>query len=255
MYCPKCGRNEVEPHPTDSHLCVDCVKAENNRLTYYRQHQDDWLAVAKESGLDPWAQQPGETQWEYTVWTTYRDSYPGKRPNYADVSRQLETTYNVVKKIAQRWTFPTRMQLWMKFVDDTTLAQRRQEILDMNKEHIDMAALLNTKIKAAINAIDPNLVKPAEIASLMKTAAELERKARIDTENQEEIRRGQFIDTDIKQSKKQANATDLSEVVQILAKAGVLDGMKMKQTTTTTTEISVDNSVTVEAEVIEDEDI
>lgn len=251
MYCPKCGRDNVEPHPTDSHLCVDCVKAENNRVTYYRQHQDDWLAVAKESGLDPWAQQPGETQWEYTVWTAYRDSYPGKRPSYSDAAKLLETTYNVVKKIAQRWTFPVRMQLWMKHVDELTLAQRKQEVLDMNAKHISLANKLNAKIEQAIDMIDVTQVKPSEIASLMKTAAELERKARIDTETQEEAQRGMFVDTNVKQNKKQASAADLTEVAQILAAAGALPGFKMKQTTTTTTEIQTDDSIEVDAEVID----
>lgn len=251
MYCPKCGRDNVEPHQTDKHLCVDCVKAENNRLTYYRQHQDDWLAVAKESGLDAWTQQPGETQWEFTVWTAFRDSYPGKRPNYGDVAKQLNTTYNVVKKIAQRWSFPVRMQLWMRHVDELTLAKRKQEALDMNAVHINLASKLNAKIEEAINNLDTMSIKPSEIASLMKTAAELERKARLDVETQEEAQRGMFVDTDMKSNKKQATQADLTEVAQILASAGALPGFKMKKTTTTTTEISSDDTVDVESEVIE----
>ena len=77
--CPRCGQYKPA-HQTDRHLCVDCARAENTRVTYYRQHQEDWIANAKENGIDIWAQQPGETQWEFTVWTAYRDSYPGKKP-------------------------------------------------------------------------------------------------------------------------------------------------------------------------------
>ena len=90
------------------------------------------------------------------------------------------------------------------------------------------------------------------IASLMKTAAELERKARIDTEAQEEMRRDLLVDPEMRQQKKKANKDDLSEVVGILAKAGVLEGMKIKKTTTTTTEVSADNSIDVDAEVVDD---
>ena len=248
MHCPRCGRDNVEPHPTDKHLCVDCVHAENNRLTYFRQNQDEWLTVANESGLDPWTQQPGETQWEYTIWVAYRDSYPGKRPVYSDVAKQLDTTYSVVQHIAQRWSFPVRMQLWMRFVDQTTLAQRTQEILDMNKEHIDLAHLANGKLKQAIEALEPATMKASEISSLLKTTSELERKARIDTVAQEEIQRELYIDPEQKRQKAVASRSDLAEVAQVLAAAGVLGGMKIKKTTTT--EVTVDDAINVDAEVL-----
>ena len=252
MHCSKCGRDEVQQDPVNKHMCVDCSRAENNRITYYRQHQDDWLAVAKESGLDPWEQQPGETQWEFTIWTAYRDSYPGKRPSYGTTAAQLNTTYNVVKHVAQRWSFPVRMQAWMRNVDQLTLAQRKEEILDMNATHIKLAKALNAKIEKAIEMINPSEVKPGEISSLFKTAAELERKARMDSEAQDVMRRDMFANPELKKDTKQATPGDLSEVVSILAKAGVLEGMTVKQTTTT--EISTDQAaIDVEAREVEDD--
>lgn len=245
MQCKRCGREGVEPYPSNPGICVECAKAENNRYSSLRRHQTDWLVVAQEAGIDPWEQQPGETQWEYTVWTAYRDSYPGKRPSYSDVAKLLDTTYEVVKKVAQRWTFPVRMQKWMRFVDTSTLAQRKQDMLDMNRRQIDMAKLANDKINAALAALQPELMKPSEIASLMKIAAELERKARVDTEAQEEAIRDIHEDPEAKRNKKPANVQDLSEVATILANAGVL-----KVTQTTTTEVKVDNPI--ESEVIEE---
>jgi ribosomal protein L32 len=236
VHCPRCGQFKPAHH-IDKHLCIDCVNAENNRVTYYRQHQEDWIANAKENGVDLWLQQPGETQWEYTVWTAYRDAYPGKKPSYGDVARQLNTTYNSVKKIAQRWTFQLRMQAWMKYCDEITMQQRRQEIIDMNKEHVDMAAKLRTKLGAAIEAIDPLSLKPGEIASLAKLASEMERKARVDTIAQEELRRDLMVDTENPDLKKSpTKQTDLSEVVGILLKAGALGditqiGVRQTQTT------------------------
>lgn len=234
--CPRCG--QLKPaHHIDTHLCIECAKAENNRATYFRQHQDDWMANAKDNGLDLWVQQPGETQWEYTVWTAYRDSYPGKKPSFSSVAQQLDTTYNVVKKVAQRWSFHLRMQAWMKYCDDITLLQRRQEILDMNKEHVDMAAKLRQKLSVAIDSIEPAVLKPGEIASLAKLATEMERKARIDTITQEEQRGALMVDNENPSLKKNVTKqSDLSEVVNILLKAGALGditqiGVKHTQTT------------------------
>lgn len=226
IQCPKCG--QFKPvHHIDKHMCVDCSHAESNRVTYYRQHQGDWIAEAKEQGLSPWLQQPGETQWEYTVWTVYRDSYPGKKPTYNQVAEQLSTSYNVVRKIAQRWSFPARMQLWMAEVDRITMLQRKEEILNMNKSHIDMATKLRSKLDVAIDAIDPSTLKPSDIASLVKLSTELERKARIDSEAQEELRNNLLVDTNNPELKKaQTKQTDLGEVLQILVKAGALVGVR-----------------------------
>lgn len=222
VQCPRCGQYK-QAHHIDTHICIDCAKAENNRITYYRQHQEDWINNAKDNGIDLWLQQPGETQWEFTVWTAYRDSYPGKKPAYADVARQLNTTYGSVRKIAQRWSFLVRMQAWMKYCDDITLLQRRQEILDMNKDHVDMAARLRSKLSAAIDVIEPAALKPGEIASLAKLASDMERKARIDTIAQEEFRSNALAGADNPDLKKKpTKQSDLSEVVGILLKAGVL---------------------------------
>lgn len=233
--CPKCGQDK-EAHHSDTHLCIDCVNAENNRLTYYRQHQGDWIAEAKEQGIYQWLQQPGETQWEYTVWTAYRDSYPGKKPTYQSVAQQLGTTYNVVRGIARRWTFPARMQLWMAEVDRITMLQRKDEILNMNKAHITMAEKLRQKMETAIEAIDPLALKPGEIVSLAKLSAEMERKARVDTEAQEEMRQALLVDNANPELKKaQTKQGDLGEVLQILLKAGALKSVTaigVKETTT-----------------------
>lgn len=234
--CPRCGQHKMMARKSP-HLCVDCEKVENTRITYYRQHQDNWMDVAKEAGLDLWVQQPGETQWEFTIWTVYRDSYPGKKPTLGDVARQLNTTYNVVKKVAQRWSFPVRMQAWMQECDKITLMQRRQEILDMNKDHVDMAAKLRAKLSTAIDSIDPAALKPGEIASLARLAADMERKARVDTISQEEMRRDMMLDTENPELKKSPTKTnDLSEVVGILLKAGALGDITtigVKETKTT----------------------
>lgn len=233
VVCKRCG--QVKPvNLVDTHMCEDCAKAENVRLTYNRQHQD-WLAVSAECGVDPWLQQPGETQWEYTVWVEYRDSYPGKKPTYGDVAKRLDTTYSVVKHISQRWTFPVRMQLWMKHVDDITMLQRRDEILTMNKDHIDLAKKIRNKIDVAVDHMVPSELKPAEIVQLAKLSSELERSARVDTIAQEEMRNHLLIDSENPDLKKApTKQADLKEVVDILLKAGALGEVTrigVKQTT------------------------
>lgn len=236
--CPKCGQ-EKPADSRDKHMCVDCARAETNRYNHLRMNQGDWIKASQDAGIDVWLQQPGETQWEYTVWCAYRDSYPGKKPTYGSVAEQLGTTRAVVAKIAQRWTFQARMQLWMAECDRITLQQRQQEILNMNAEHISMAQRLRNKISVAIDLIEPSELKPSELSSLTKLATDLERRARLDEISQDEIRRDTMHDVEnpnLKQSPTKQN--DLTEVVQILMKSGALGSITqigIRETTETKT--------------------
>jgi len=231
--CPRCSM-EKPRDSRDRHICVDCARVENNRYHYQRMNQGDWMAAAKDADLAVWLQQPGETQWEYTIWVAYRDSYPGKKPSYGDVAVQLNTTIDVVRKVAQRWTFPARMHAWMSECDRITMEQRRAEILNMNADHISMAQRMRDKLSVAIDCINPETLKPSELASLMKLATDLERKARTDIVEQEAQRADVMLENpEIKRSPTKQG--DLGEVVKILLNAGALGTVTqigVKETTT-----------------------
>lgn len=230
--CVRCGQLK-EAHESNTHLCVDCVKAENNRVSFYRQHNYNWIDAAKEADLNIWERQPNETDREYQVWLAYRDAYPSVRPSYRTVAEQLGTTVNVVKKVGQRWSFVARLQAWAKHCDEITTAQRKQEILDMNKKHISMADKLNEKLSTAIDNIDAYSLKPSEIQGLLKLSAELERKIRI--EDTVDTSTALMLDDSNPEIKKSPTKTeDLTEVLDILSKAGLLGGtIGVKKTTTT----------------------
>lgn len=240
IICRQCGQEKPASMRTPN-MCVDCERAYNNRYSYIRQHNSDWMEVAKDSGLELYDRQPGETQLEWTIWQAYRDSYPGAKPSYKLVAEKAGSTYDFVRKTAARWNFQIRMQAWITDCDRITVAQRRQEVLDMNRDHINMAAKLRDKLTTAIDGIRPEELKPGEINSLMKTMTELERKARIDNVSLASQQSEGFVDADNPELKKSPTKTnDLSEVVNILLKAGALGDITqigVRQTETKVTEI------------------
>ena len=225
--CRRCGQ-EKTPHKTNRHLCEDCVKAENNRVSHYRYHNFNWIDVAREAELELWERQPAETDREWQIWLAYRDMYPSTRPSYRQVAEQLGTTVAVVKKIGARWDFPVRLQAWAKYVDNLTLQQRQQEILDMNKKHIEMAQALNEKLATAINAIDPYELEPKDIKGLLQLSAELERKARL---HNPDVLRPELVDENPNLKNSPTKTEDLKEVLDILVKANVFKAIGVKQTT------------------------
>ena len=104
-----------------------------------------------------------------------------------------------------------------------------------------MAATLREKLRTSIEAIDPQALKPSEIASLAKLATEMERKARIDTVAQEEARQPLLVDTGNPNLKKnETKKDDLQEVMSILIKAGALgDVTHIGVRRTETTEVAL----------------
>jgi ribosomal protein L32 len=229
--CTRCGQLKV-PHNDNPHLCEDCVKAENNRVSYYRQHNLNWMEVAKEAEIPVWERQPSETDWEWTVWLHYRDAWPCKRMTYREVAVELNTSVEAVKKIGGRWTFQARLQAWATYCDELTLNQRKQEIVDMNKHHIDMAVKIRDKLNKAIDNIKPEQLEVKDIQGLFKLVTEIERKARLDDVTM--VATSVVKDDNPELKKSPTKTSDLKEVVDILAKAGVLNGnFGIKQTTTT----------------------
>lgn len=255
--CPRCGQLKPK-NPVEPHMCCECAKAEDSRYSYLRQHQD-WLAIAKDSGIEPWLRQPGETQWEYTIWCAYRDSYPGKKMNYRQLAEKVDTTHNMARKVAQRWTFPVRMQLWVKHMDEITMVQRQQAMLDMNKKHINLANKITGLVDKAVDELAkrPEELKASEVASLTKVATELERKAHIDSVAQEEmvsiLARGDDDNPELKKSPTKSG--DVKEILEVLSKSGAFGNLEnggqigIRQTT----EIVVKDNAAIEGDIYDAE--
>lgn len=238
--CAHCGL-EKEPDSRNPHLCTDCVRAENNRLSHTRSRNEGWMDAAAREGLELYERQPGETQLEWTIWQCYRDAYPGAKPSYKQAAVKAGTTYDFVRKTAVRWNFAVRMQAWMASCDRDTELQRRQEIINMNKDYIDMASKLRQKLHVAIDALEPEFMRPSDIVAMSKMASELERSARIDTLAQTQMQADMARDVENPELKKSpTKQNDLGEVVDILLKAGALGSITqigVKETTTTTREV------------------
>jgi len=241
--CRQCGQQKPASRKTP-HWCVDCENAYNSRYMYKRHHNADWPEIAKENGLALWERQPGETQLEWSIWLAYRDSYPGAKPTYKGVAEKVGSTYNFVAQTAQRWSYQMRMQAWIAECDRMTLAQRRSEVLAMNADHIAMASKLRAKMHAAIDNIDPMTIKPGELSGLLRTMAELERKAQTDAMSIEQSMHDGFVDAENPEIKKSPTKQgDLGEVVSILLKAGALgDITQIGVRKTETTEVVMRDS-------------
>lgn len=228
--CKKCGThlNKSVEKPT---YCATCYKLEASNSALAQKNNATWMEQSEASGLALFERQPEENDLEWLIWTRYREHYPMKLPTWAQLAKECNTSVAKVVQTSQVWSFRVRMQSWARFTDDENAETRIDAIKEMNKRQVNMAKVLQTKIAAAIDKLDPMLLRPNELVQLMKVSTELER--RIVTATPERVD-GTVSDTATKQ-KQLTKAEDLSEVVSILAKTGMLpgQGLAVEQTTTT----------------------
>lgn len=187
---------------------------------------EDWKEGAAEAGLTLWERQPVETDIEWRVWRYYMDSYPCvEKPTFSQASIELQIPVEKVREVYLRWGYDTRLQAWAKHIDLANLDKRKEALVEMNERHIRMSVELNKKMETAINLLNPNELKPSELKSLMNMATELERKARVDIV-EVEATRPKDSSIAVAEEKAEVPKEDMTQVLEILMKAGVLKGVR-----------------------------
>lgn len=232
MMCPRCSTDQPQEAFRNG-VCEGCSKLERSRA-YHIQKNSNWVELAEEAGLSLYERQPGETDAEYAAWSIYRDMYPNEKPSLKVVAERCGLAYKSVKNISSKWGFATRLQAWIKDVDYDLINKRRNDLLTMNETHMYMAMQLNAKIAEAITMIRPATLEPKDINALMKTASELERKARTDQMAlvaQGNPNNGSDENPDLR--KTNIKSDDIGEIIKILGTAGVIGDFGIRQTTTT----------------------
>lgn len=235
--CPKCGRSGVEKSPT-SNSCVDCEKAQKARNSNRYSTNAEWQDIAVDNGLNLWDRQPGETNWEFMVWSKYMGMYPFRKPDYHAVAEALDTTYTNVRQIAYRWDYPVRLQAYIAYCDAEMQRQRVDAMIEMNQEYINAAEALRHKLREAVDMVNPVALasKPSDLVAVAKLADDMERRARIDAGTRinelAELNGGGESEN---AKKKLTKKDDLAEVVKILMDSGALGSITqigVRETTT-----------------------
>lgn len=226
-HCEKC--NTTVDRSGDSKYCRKCILTEAQNYAVAKKTNSNWMEEAEKLGLAPYEHQPEETDLEWFVWTKYREYYPHKMPTWNELAKACNCNIRTVVHIAQKWSFKVRLMAWARATDASIQEKRIEAIKVMNEKQLGMAQTIQEKLKTAIDLIDPALLRPSEIVNLFKVATELERK--VTTYVEEKV-----ADETAEARAKQLSLTkpeDLSEVVAILQKTGLLEGktLGIEQTT------------------------
>lgn len=231
--CQRCGTH-LNQSSGDPGLCAACFKLEASNHTVAKRTNANWMEIAQECGLALHERQPEESDLEWLIWDKYRAHYPMKLPTWRELAEECHVSVAKVVATSQKWSFRVRMQAWARYTDDGLSESRIKAIKDMNDRQVGMAVVLQDKLQAAIAKLDPALLKPSEIVSLLKASTELERRIK---EAMPQKVEGTVAEA-MQQQKTLTKTEDLAEVMAILAKTGMLPTggggtLAVEQTTTT----------------------
>ena len=215
--CAECG-STTQRSIRNPQLCATCYAKAEEQTKLMRRTNEGWMEQAQQLGLALYERQPEETDNEWIVWERYRSYYPLAMPKWSDLAKEVGLSVAFVTKTAQRWNFKARMIQWAKAVDSAGQEKRIKAIREMNAKQLSMAQRLHEKVAAAIDEIDPSLLRPNEIVALAKFGTELERN--ITTYKEEKVESTAVAAAE--QPKQRTKAEDLQEVMAILQQTGVV---------------------------------
>lgn len=248
--CSKCGRTfdiDCSRSNANRDVCKDCASGVRSETQIAKRDNSNWLEVAMEEGIPLWEQQPEESNAEFELWQSYMQLWPGVRPTVSKVASATGVAVSTVQRAYNKWTWSARLQAWIREVTAERTAELRSARRKMVDDHVKMGELMRAKAIEAIEYFDPGDVTPNELVSILKETQRLESSARDMLDDVErataadidssfspvDAPAGLFVDGATSDSLSGApraglNEAGMLEVVDILAKAGVLKGVAVQ---------------------------
>lgn len=123
--------------------------------------------------IDPWDRQPGETPKRYAQFLVYLEL--GEARTLAAVAQQLTRNASYVRQVSAEWHWVARAGAWDQLQYQERAARIRAERREADDRHVRLARALQTKVVAALQAIDPNKVSAGELTRMLEVAVKVER--------------------------------------------------------------------------------
>lgn len=141
---------------------------------------------------EPWERQPEETVKAFEAFVIYRDLGPER--SITKVTQTLNKSRPLIGEWSSKYRWVERCAAFDHEQDRLHIMENNREIVEMKKRHAVLGKNLQTvgaKALAAYlkkNDAELEALTPAEIANLVKTGIELERKSRGEPETITEVR-------------------------------------------------------------------
>jgi hypothetical protein len=134
---------------------------------------DRWTSS---SSPEPKERQEGESRKAYLAFETYRDMVEEPR-SYRKVAAELHKSLALIGRWGRAWRWQTRLNAYLKHLQDVTARERVRAITEMNERHASVAKHCLEKISETLNSLNGDPVPLAVLAKLLTASVTVERLA------------------------------------------------------------------------------
>lgn len=126
--------------------------------------------------MELWEQQEREGTRPFAAFTIYRDD--GKDRSLAIVSKKVGKSLPLMERWSKAHSWVRRAQAYDAWLDHKRTTAVADEIVAMNKRHVNLAVAMQGILAQRLKSLDPAEVDPERLYKWLDVAARLERLAR-----------------------------------------------------------------------------
>lgn len=123
----------------------------------------------------PWERQPGESAQAFEAFAMYRDM--GVTRSHGKVAQRLGKSVQLMNRWSRRWSWVTRADAWDREQDRLWRLEQAEARREIARKHLRVGAAMMSKAVQRLQTVDPDKLTPNELERWLRTAAEMERVA------------------------------------------------------------------------------
>lgn len=138
---------------------------------------------------EPWERQQGESAKAFEAFCIYRDM--GYERAQRKVAKELGKSNALISRWSSKYEWTKRCAAWDTEQDRLNRIQQQKDIAKMRKTHAAIASSMLVKAAQALQKMQPEDIKPQDVARMVDIASKLERISRGDVGEVVEERKGE----------------------------------------------------------------
>lgn len=143
----------------------------------------------KKEIIEPWERQPGETEKAYEAFLLYKNLGPGR--TISEVSRRLSKSRQLITRWSGRYNWRERGEAFDRENERKEQLSIQKARAQMVKRHLKLGMAVQGKAIKALEAMDPDELKPGDIRDFLRFGVSLEKETRADVDERTDTTKGQ----------------------------------------------------------------
>jgi hypothetical protein len=124
-----------------------------------------------------WERQEGESTSAYNAFRTYYMTPESEKRTYAAVAEKVGKSDTLIRRWAKTWNWEQRTLAYDNHLVEEDIEKFKKERFKTIKRHVSIARLVQNKIIARLNDLNPSELSPGDLIKWLDISVKIERQA------------------------------------------------------------------------------